>query len=163
MVRDKVDDILEQWRREIPELDCQPMEIIGRMARLAAHLERELQRAFTALGLPPGGFDVLATLRRSGPPYRLSPNDLLSWMMVTSGTMTNRIDQLERAGWVIRQPNPDDRRSVLIALTPQGQTLIEQALRLHVANERHLLAPLSAEQQEQLAGVLRTWLVAFER
>ncbi|HLO76109.1 MAG TPA: MarR family transcriptional regulator [Magnetospirillum sp.] len=162
MTRDRVDHILEQWRREMPELDCSVMEIPGRMKRLTGHLEREIQRPFTGLGLPPGGFDVLATLRRCGPPYRLSPNDLLAWMMVTSGTMTNRVDQLERLGLVAREPNPDDRRSVLVALTPQGHAVVDKALRLHVDNERRLLSPLSPEQRAQLADLLRLWLAAFE-
>lgn len=163
MARDKVDQILEQWRREAPELDCAAMEIPGRLARLSDHVGRRIQRVFSDLGLPPGGFDVLATLRRSGPPYRLSPNDLLEWMMVTSGTMTNRIDQLERAGLVTREANPDDRRSVLIALTDQGRTVVDEALRRHLDNEREMLRPLSPEQQRQLADLLRQWLAAFEK
>lgn len=160
---DKIDHILEQWRRELPQVDCSAMEIPGRLARLSSHVQRSVQSVFTDAGLPPGGFDVLATLRRSGPPYRLSPNDLLEWMMVTSGTMTNRIDQLERAGLVAREANPDDRRSVLIALTSKGFELVEQTVRRHVENERRLLAPLSPEQQIQLADLLRRWLAAFER
>lgn len=160
---DRVDRILEQWRRELPGLDTSAMEIPGRLARLTSHLQRSIQGVFVDAGLPPGGFDVLATLRRCGPPYRLSPNDLLEWMMVTSGTMTNRIDQLERAGLVAREPNPDDRRSVLIALTPKGLEVVEQTVRRHVENERRLLEPLSPEQQRQLADLLRLWLAAFER
>ncbi len=162
MVRDKVDDILEQWRRELPGLDCSPMEIPGRLHRLTTHLEREIQQVFADFGLPQGGFDVLATLRRAGPPYCLSPNDLLSWMMVTSGTMTNRIDQLEKAGWVRRAPNPADRRSVLIALTDEGLALVDRVVAAHVDNERRLLTPLTTDQQAQLAGLLRLWLSRLE-
>lgn len=162
MTKDKVDLILQQWRRELPQTDCSVMEIPGRLHRLATHLEREIQRVFNDLGLPPGGFDVLATLRRSGPPYRLSPNDLLSWSMVTSGTMTNRIDQLEKAGLVRREANPEDRRSVLITLTDTGHAVTDQALARHLDNERQLLAPLDAEQRDQLAALLRHWLKGFE-
>lgn len=162
MEKDKLDLILEQWAKEKPGLDCAPMAIVGRVLRLAAHLDRALTKVFADLGLPPGGFDVLATLLRSGPPYQLSPNDLLRWMLVTSGTMTHRLDQLEKAGWVERRPNPADGRGVLVALTSAGRQLAEQALTAHLSNEQRLLADLSAAQQEQLSALLRLWLHSFE-
>ena len=162
MTEDKVDRILAQWSREMPELDCSPMAVVGRLARLHGHLDKELQKVFAAHGLPPGGFDVLATLRRSGPPYALSPNALLDWMMITSGTMTNRIDQLEKAGLVARQANPADKRSVLIALTPAGHRTVEAALTAHLDNERRLTAALAPDQQDQLSRLLRQWLVALK-
>lgn len=162
MAEDKLDRILAQWQRQKPDLDCAPMAVIGRLVRIHAHLERELQRVFSAHGLPAGGFDVLATLRRAGPPYQLSPNQLLDWMMITSGTMTHRVDLLEKAGLVSRRTNPDDRRSVLISLTPSGLELMEQVLPAHLGNERRLLAALSASQQQQLSDLLRSWLIALD-
>lgn len=162
MHKDKLDLILEQWAAEKPGLDCAPMAVVGRLLRLAAHLDRELSKVFAELGLPPGGFDVLATLLRSGPPYRLSPNDLLRWMLVTSGTMTHRLDQLEKSGWIERQPNPADGRGVLVALTATGRQLAETALAAHLDNERRLLAGLDAAQQEQLSDLLRRLLHPFE-
>lgn len=162
MDKDKLDMILEQWAAEKPGLDCAPMAVIGRALRLASHLDRELTKVFAALGLPPGGFDVLATLLRAGPPYELSPNDLLRWMLVTSGTMTHRLDLLEKSGWVERRPNPADGRGVLVALTAPGKALADKALAAHLDNETRLLAGLTAVQQEQLADLLRIWLRNFE-
>src|SRR5690606_17581665 len=108
---DRVDEILAQWNRERPDLDVGPMGLTGRIKRLAQHLTRETEKTLSAHGLTGPSFDVLATLRRSGPPYALSPGDLLATMMITSGTMTNRIDQLEKAGLVKRTSNPKDGRS----------------------------------------------------
>lgn len=162
MTADKVDRIIAQWRGARPELDPSPMAVPGRMARLAAHLQREIRAPLAALGIPPGGFDVLATLRRAAPLEGMSAGDLLGWMMVTSGTLTHRLDQLERLGWLERCPNPTDRRSVLVALTPEGRTLIDRAVEIHLENERRLLAPLSPEQREVLDGLLKAWLGAFE-
>ena len=117
---DHVDRILAQWRRERPELDVEPMGIFGRLKRLTTHIGREVDALLLKHGLSSSSFDVRATLRRSGAPYRLSPGELLGMTMVSSGTMTNRIDQLEKAGLVERLFNPEDRRSVLIALTEKG-------------------------------------------
>jgi DNA-binding MarR family transcriptional regulator len=162
MAMDKVDKILEQWQRERPDLDSSPMGVVGRIGRLAHYLERGVNEGLDQFGLTNWSFDVLATLRRAGQPYRLSPNALLQSLMITSGTMTNRIDHLERAGLVERAHNPDDRRSVLISLTPSGLELIEKALATHVANEHRLLAELGGADREQLAGLLRQLLVKFE-
>jgi DNA-binding MarR family transcriptional regulator len=162
MAMDKVDKILEQWQRERPDLDSSPMGVIGRIGRLAHHLERGVNQGLDQFGLSNWSFDVLAALRRAGQPYRLSPNALLQSLMITSGTMTNRIDHLERAGLVERGHNPDDRRSVLISLTPSGLELIERAVAAHVANEHRLLAELGAADRELLAGLLRQLLVKFE-
>lgn len=159
---DKVDKILAQWERERPDLDCSPMAVIGRIGRLAHHLAREVSNELGQFGLTSWSFDVLATLLRAGQPYQLSPNELLQSLMITSGAMTNRIDQMERAGLVARAHNPDDRRSVLITLTPSGLELIEQAVAAHVANEHRILASLSGTDKAQLAGLLRQLLVEFE-
>lgn len=162
MDEDHVDRILTQWRKERPDLDVEPMGLLGRLARLSTYLGREVEKTFLELGLSAASFDVLATLRRSGKPYRLSPGDLLATMMVTSGTMTNRIDQLEKAGLVERLTNPEDRRSVLIALKPEGLDLVERAVTAHVANQRRLVALLDPDERAALDKIARKYLAAFE-
>ena len=159
---DKVDTILAQWQRERPDLDSSPMGVIGRMGRLAHYLGAGVSEGLDQFGLTTWSFDVLATLRRAGAPYSLSPNALLQSLMITSGTMTNRIDHLERAALVVRENNPEDRRSVLITLTPAGLSVINQAVAAHVANEHRLLAALNESDREQLAGLLRKLLLEFE-
>ena len=159
---DHVDRILEQWNRERPDLDVQPMGLLGRIARLRTHLAREVEQTLAAHGLNSATFDVLATLRRSGPPYALSPGDLLATTMVSSGTMTNRLDQLEKAGLVARTHNPEDRRSVIIALTEKGRVVVDEAVTAHVANQHRLVETLSSEERKQLDGLLRTFLGRFE-
>ena len=159
---DHVDRILEQWNRERPDLDVAPMGLLGRIARLRTHLAREVEQTLAAHGLNSATFDVLATLRRSGPPYALSPGDLLATTMVSSGTMTNRLDQLEKAGLVARTHNPEDRRSVIIALTEKGRTVVDEAVAAHVANQHRLVESLSSEERKQLDGLLRTFLGHFE-
>lgn len=159
---DPVDAILAQWQRERPDLDVSPMGIIGRMKRLSRHLERAIQDVFSNFGLHMGEFDVLATLRRSGQPYQLSPTDLFNTLMVSSGTMTHRIDRLEQADLVKRIPDPDDRRGTLIQLTDKGFNLIEKAVEAHVANEHRLLDGLEEAERQILAQLLRKLLISFE-
>ncbi len=159
---DHVDRILAQWNRERPDLDVEPMGLLGRIARLRTHLAREIEKALAAHGLNSASFDVLATLRRSGPPYRLSPGDLIATTMVSSGTMTNRLDQLEKAGLIERSHNPDDRRGVIIALTPKGLALVDAAVTDHVENQHKLLDGLDAQERAALDGLLRKFLGAFE-
>lgn len=161
-VMDHVDRILAQWNRERPDLDVEPMGLLGRLARLRTHLARETEKALAAHGLNAASFDVLATLRRAGPPYRLSPGDLLATTMVSSGTMTNRLDQLEKAGLIERAHNPEDRRSVIIALTPKGFALVDAAVTAHVENQHRLLEALGTEDRAALDGLLRKFLAAFE-
>ncbi len=162
MDEDHVDRILGQWRRERPDLDVEPMGLLGRMARLNTYLGREVEKTFQSLGLTSASFDVLATLRRSGKPYQLSPGDLLATMMITSGTMTNRIDQLEKAGLVERLTNPEDRRSVLIALKPEGLELVERAVAAHVANQHRLTDLLDPGERAALDAIVKRYLAAFE-
>jgi DNA-binding MarR family transcriptional regulator len=138
------------------------MGLIGRLGRLNRHTGRAVEAALAETGLSPWEFDVLATLRRSGEPYALSPGALIESLMITSGTMTNRLDHLERAGLIRRQPNPEDRRGLLIELTAAGRERVDRALEIHVANEHRLLEALSAAERAQLAGLLRRWLLAFE-
>ncbi|WFU47778.1 MarR family winged helix-turn-helix transcriptional regulator [Sinorhizobium terangae] len=160
--KDHVDRILAQWRRERPELDVQAMGLLGRLGRLRAHIVRQQEAVFAEYELTSASFDVLATLRRSGPPFQLSPGELLAATMVTSGTMTNRIDQLEKAGLVERLDNPEDRRGVIIALTPEGKKRIDAAVTAHVANQQRLVASLDPEERKALDAMLRKFLATFE-
>ena len=131
------------------------MMLLGRLAEAAQQVARDhLNPLFQAHGLAAGEFDVLATLRRAGPPYALSPTALYDATMVTSGAMTGRIDRLEKAGWVVRAPDPEDRRGVLVSLTADGRTLIDEVVTHHVANEVQMLAGLSRQEQETLADLL---------
>jgi len=159
---DHVDHILAQWRSERPDLDVAPMGLLGRLHRLSTHLGREVEAVLLKHGLSSSAFDVLATLRRAGSPYRLSPGDLLAMTMVSSGTMTNRIDQLEKAGLVERIHNPQDRRSVLISLTEQGFAIVEEAVGAHVENQHRLVAHLSEEERVALNGLLKRFLQGFK-
>jgi len=159
---DPVDKILVQWQRERPDLDVSPMGIIGRMGRLAKHLERAIQETFAEFGLTVGEFDVLAALRRSGQPYQLSPTELFNTLMVSSGTMTHRIDRLEQAELVQRIPDPSDRRGLQIELTDRGFSIIEKAVEAHVVNEHRIVEVLEASEREALIELLRKLLVSFE-
>ena len=152
---DGVDEIIEQWRRERPELDHAPIGVVGRISRLARELEARLEPVYREHGLEPGWHDVLATLRRAGPPHRLRPSDFAGSLMLTSSGTTKRLDRLERAGLVARAPDPADRRGVLITLTPQGHDLIDRVTEAHLANERRLLEGLSEGDRDRLAGLLR--------
>ncbi|MFY3746474.1 MarR family winged helix-turn-helix transcriptional regulator [Anaeromyxobacter sp. Red801] len=137
-----MDRVLEQWARERPDLDASPMGPIGRIKRCAALLEQRLEAGFSRFGLSLWEFDMLATLRRAGAPYRLSPTELFSALMVTSGTMTHRLKRLEGSGLVQRVPNEQDARSTLVQLTRKGLALIDRAVEAHVENERRLLSAL---------------------
>ena len=157
-----VDTVLEQWRRERPDLNVGPMGLIGRLKRIGRHLEREMEKTFAEHGLNLAKFDVLATLRRNGLPYRLSPGDLITKTMVTSGTMTNRVDQLVRAGYVERFKNPDDGRSVMIALTKQGFKVIDAAVTDHVENLARLTSGLTENEAKRLDRALGRYLTTLE-
>ena len=154
--QDQVDIILEQWRRELPDLDYSPAGVIGRISRLARELEERLEPVYAAHGLDGGWFDVLATLRRAGPPYRLRPTDFANALMLTSSGATKRLDRLEAAGLITREPDPTDRRGILIALTDRGRAVVEEAVAEHVANEHRILGGLTKAEQRQLADLLRT-------
>ncbi len=159
---DPVDKILAQWQRERPDLDVSPMGVIGRMWRLGKHLERAIQETFSEFSLTIGEFDVLAALRRSGSPYHLSPTELFNTLMVSSGTMTHRIDRLEQAELVKRIPDRSDRRGTIIVLTDKGFNLIEKAVEAHVSNEHRILSVLESSEREALILLLRKLLVSFE-
>jgi DNA-binding MarR family transcriptional regulator len=153
--RDGVDLILEQWRSERPDLDPSPIGVVGRVSRLARELEQRLEPVYREHGLEPGWHDVLATLRRAGPPYRLRPTEFSGTLMLTSSGTTKRLDRLERAGLIAREPDPDDRRGTLISLTPAGRKLIDATTEAHLDNERRLLDALSDAEQRKLADLLR--------
>ncbi|MFD7548991.1 MarR family winged helix-turn-helix transcriptional regulator [Streptomyces sp. NPDC059816] len=158
---DNVDRVLAQWRAEKPGLDATPMGVIGRIQRAARLLERELSEQFATHGLQLGEFDILATLLRSGTPYRLTAGALSEASMISSGAMTNRLNRLVAKDLVTRETDPDNRRSLLITLTPEGHRTVEAALVGHLATESQLLAPLDAGKQDQLAGLLRELLTGL--
>jgi DNA-binding MarR family transcriptional regulator len=159
---DAVDRIAAQWARERPELDVRPMQVIGRVSRLAELLDQALRPVFAEVGLGNGDFDVLASLRRAGEPFRLTPTELGATMMVTSGAVTKRIDRLERDGLVARTVNESDARGRVVALTPAGRALVERVHPLHLANEDGLLGALDDQERTQLAGLLRKLLVSLD-
>lgn len=161
-LRDEVDELVAGWRTERPDLDVQPLQVLSRVSRLARHLDRARTAAFAAHGLQAWEFDVLSALRRQGPPYQLSPGALLRATLVTSGTMTNRIDGLARAGLVSRHPDPSDKRGVLVELTPRGQAAADAALADLLRSERELLNGLDDAQQRELAALLRILLAPFD-
>ena len=154
---DHVARIIEQWGEQRPDLDVSPMGLIGRLHRLGARLNDELRPVFAEAGLGDGDFDVLAALRRSGPEHALTPGELGTTTMVTSGAITKRIDRLERAGLVTRTVSDTDARSRQVALTPDGLRLVDDLLERHVANEHRLVAGLSAEERERLGELLVAW------
>ncbi len=160
--KDHVDWIVEAWAREMPGVDTSPMALVGRLLRASRHLQRDIERRLAAFGLNITEFNVLAALRRTGSPYRMAPVELSRSLLLTSGGLTKRIDRLELHGFIERSPDPDDRRSVLVGLTPAGRELIEEAVSAHLRNEAVLVAPLSPEQRDALTDVLRTLLVSFE-
>lgn len=161
-LRDEVDDLIAGWRAERPDLDLEPLQVLSRVSRLARHLDRARRAAFAAHGLEAWEFDVLSALRRRGPPYQLSPGSLLRATLVTSGTMTNRIDRLAESGLVRRLPDPQDKRGVLVQLTERGRSVADAALTDLLEQERGLLAGLDARERDLLASLLRTLLSPFD-
>ncbi|GGO18264.1 MarR family winged helix-turn-helix transcriptional regulator [Microbispora bryophytorum] len=160
-MNDAVDLLMTQWARERPDLDVWPMGIMGRISRLSRLLDRELKEFFAPHGLERWEFDVLATLRRSGPPYELTAGALNKAAMVTSGAITNRIDRMAARGLVERIPDSGDRRSVLVRLTERGLALVDEVLEPHVANEARLLASLDPRERDHLAAALRSLLASL--
>jgi DNA-binding MarR family transcriptional regulator len=161
-VSDEVDDIVARWQAERPDLDVAPLQVLSRVSRLARHLDRARRAAFAAHGLETWEFDVLSALRRQGPPYQLSPGSLLRATLVTSGTMTNRIDRLAEAGLVRRQRDQQDKRGVLVQLTDRGRSTVDAAMSDLLSRERELLTALDAGRQEDLARLLRVLLAPFD-
>lgn len=159
--RDEVDSLIEAWARERNDLDLAPVAVFSRIARVSHHVDKARRHAFTTHDIEPWEFDVLAALRRAGAPYELSPGRLLRETLVTSGTMTNRVDRLTTRGLVERHPDPSDRRGVLVRLTPEGKDAVDGAFAALLDAERELLTGLSADDQAELAGLLRRLLLPF--
>lgn len=160
-MRDEVDELVEAWARERTDLDLEPVAVFSRITRLARHLDLARREAFTEQAIESWEFDVLAALRRAGAPYELSPGRLLRETLVTSGTMTNRVDRLAARGFVERYPDPDDRRGVIVRLTLEGKTAVDGAFEALLEAEQALLADLPARDQKKLAALLRTLLSPF--
>lgn len=159
---DEVDELVVAWRVQRPDLDVEPLQVLSRVSRLARHLDIARRGAFASHGLEPWEFDVLSALRRAGPPFQLTPGALLRATLVTSGTMTNRIDRLAAVGLVRREPDPRDRRGVLVTLTERGQEVVDAALTDLLNREQALLTGLGENQRLQLADMLRTLLAPFD-
>lgn len=160
---DRAENAANQWARERPEIDTEAMVLLGRLAEAALVISRDrLNPLFAEFDLQPGEFDVLATLRRSGQPYALTPTDLYEAAMISSGSMTNRIDRLEKVGFVTRKPNPVDKRGTLVALTKQGLALIDRVIDAHVTNQQAIVNGLTAREQSQLSALLAKLLKGQE-
>ena len=159
---DHIDWILAQWRRERPELATAPMGTVGRLFRVTARAEALLGEGLAPFGLQPGWFDLLAALRRAGPPYELTPTDLMRATMLSSGGITKLLDRLAAAGLVERRPDPSDRRGTLVGLTREGRTVIDEAVEAHLDNEDRLLRSLTRAERRTLDGLLRTLLAGLE-
>ena len=159
---DDVDHIVDAWRRERPDLDVAPLHVFSRVSRLARRLDLDRVQAFARHQLEGWEFDVLSALRRAGAPYELSPGQLIRQTLVTSGTMTNRVDRLERRGLVERSPSPTDRRGVIVRLTPNGAQTVDGAMADLLHRERQLLAELDDDDRNHLAATLRQLLSPFE-
>lgn len=160
--RDEVDRIVEAWRRERPELDVEPLQVLSRVSRLARHLDLARKHAFAASGLEPWEFDVLSALRRAGDPYELSPKALLQQTLVSSGTMTNRIDRLTTRGLVERHTDPNDGRGILVRMSDEGRERVDLAMDELMIGEVALLRRLNRADQERLAALLRTLGADFD-
>lgn len=153
---DQVEVILDEWRRERPELDPSPMGIFGRITRVYGLAHRRLASLLQGFDLTPASFDVLANLRRAGYPYRRTPSELATFSMLTSGGMTIRLDKLEDKGLIKRVPAPNDRRVMYAELTDAGRALIDRVIGAHLEQEESMLAQLSAAQRRTLASCLAT-------
>jgi DNA-binding MarR family transcriptional regulator len=159
---DEVDRIVDAWARERPDLDFSPLLVLSRVGRLARHLDRARRTAFSASELESWEFDVLSALRRAGDPYQLSPKALLQQTLVSSGTMTNRIDRLVERGLVERRTDPNDGRGILVVMTRRGQERVDRAISELLVGEAELLVALSPGDQERLAGLLRKLSLDFD-
>ena len=159
---DHVDRLRAQWASELPDLDTEPMGILGRASRLTNLHRASMEEMFGRFDLDRGEFDVIATLRRSGPPYRLTPTQIYTSLMISSGGLTHRLDRLEKAGLIRREKSQEDGRSMLVALTDAGISRVEEACRAHVAKGSAFLEALDAKERRQLADLLRKLLVGIE-
>jgi DNA-binding MarR family transcriptional regulator len=159
---DHVARIQAEWRRERPDLDVSPQGVIGRLHRVGVLLSDQLTAVYQRFGLSEGEFDVLAALRRAGDPFERAPGELAAFTMVTTGAMTKRLDRLETAGLLTRRPSAADGRGRVVALTPAGRALIDEAFAAHMRNERRMLADLTPDEAAKLEELLTTWLARLE-
>ncbi len=161
--RDAVDRILAQWAVERPDLDFSPVGVIGRITQLQREVHLAQRATFARHGLDAPSFDVLAALRRAGPPYQLTPTELMRTALVTSGAITQRLDRLEERGLITRERSQADGRAVVVSLTGAGSAAVDDALPDHLDTERKLLEGLTGEDRERLAELLRRFLVTLGR
>lgn len=161
--KDRVDRVIDQWRRERPDVDPSVMGTVGRLLRAAALIGAEIDRFVAGHGLNRGEADVLMTLRRAGAPYRLTPSEITRSLLITPGGMTSRLDRLEREGLVRRRPSRADRRSIEVELTAKAKRLLDRALPSHLANEERLLAPLSSRERASLDRLLAKLIAPLDR
>ena len=161
--RDHVDRLRALWARELPDLDTEPMAILGRAMRLTNMVRPSIEATFATFDLDRGEFDVIGTLRRSGPPYRLTPTEMYTSLMISSGGLTHRLDRLTRAGLIRREKSPSDGRSMLVALTDKGIELAEKAFRTDMENEMRFLGVLDRTERTQLAGLLRKLICGIQQ
>ncbi|CAH1529922.1 MarR family winged helix-turn-helix transcriptional regulator [Vibrio harveyi] len=159
---DAIDRVVSQWAKEKPDLDTEPMAIMGRLMRIAKYMENRVAEVHKRYDLKMGEFDVLATLRRSGEPYRLTPSELISSMMLTSGAMTNRLDKLEKKGLIAREHSKEDRRSVSVQLTSKGFELIDALIEQHLQAQHELMGSLTRDEREQVNQALKLLLPQYE-
>ncbi len=161
--RDHVDHVLDQWEQVAPGVDRSPVAVVARLGRLVSYIDRELEANFARFGINRAGWDVLASLRRSGPPYRLTPTELYRALMRTSGAITNQLHRLEDVGLVRRVPDPGDGRSTFVELTDQGSEIVRRAGPSHLETENRVLAPLDPDERAALAALLKKLLIPFEK
>lgn len=162
MTHDRIDEILEQWQRESPQLDVSALAVTGRVMRIARLLEKHREAVMAEYGLNVWSFDVLATLRRQGSPYQLKPTDLYGLLMLSSGAMTNRIDRLEQDGVVVRLRDPEDRRSVSVQLTPKGIELMDTVMPVLFEKEKQFLEQFTKSETQTFTKLLRRFLLSFD-
>ena len=161
-MEDEVDRLVAGWRSALPAVDVSPLEVLSRVSRLARHLDRQRSTVFARHELETWSFDVLSALRRTAPPHQLSPGQLLALTLVTSGTMTNRLDHLQARKLVRRRPDPADARSIRVELTAAGQRRVDAALKDLVEREDAILAILNSAERAALAGLLRRVVAPFD-
>lgn len=162
-LEDHVDRVVSQWARVRPDLDTTPMALVARLGRASAYADAHINEVLATFGVTRPSWDVLASLRRSGKPYRLSPTDLYRGLMRTSGAMTHRLARLQKAGLIRRVQDPSDNRGLLVELTPKGLALVDLIAPAHLENERQLLSPLGRKEQRELTALLKKLLGGLER
>lgn len=162
MKEDTIDKLLETWQRERPDLDPWPSGIAARIFRLATHLRRHAETWLDPMGLSWETFEIITALRRNGAPYEMKPTALYRATFLTSGAMTNRLDRAHAAGLIVRMDDPEDRRGVVVRLTPAGLALANDAIERYYAESNQLMGHLRTKQRTDLANLLRELLMPME-